>query len=230
MLSSIHITNFALIDELFVEFPKGLTVITGETGAGKSILMDALSLALGERADTAMIRVGAERAVIEAMFEGVNNSRIAAKLAALDAENADNLILRREIRLKGNSRCFVNDTPVPVASLKEIGDLLVDIHGQHEHQSLLRTETHLGILDQYAKLQNLLDDFIGRFEKFYDTHVSLRNAYSKKNSIDERKAVIEYYLREIDAVRPQRGRTRMSRMNCASPNMLKNFRPFPPNC
>ena len=136
MLKTLLIKNYALIEHLNVDFSSGLVIITGETGAGKSIIIDALGLVLGERASVETVRTGADKAVVETVFDVAGNSRIQTLLTdnALDA--ADELIVRREVSAKGQSRCFINDSPVTLAFMKQVGELLVDLHGQHEHQSL----------------------------------------------------------------------------------------------
>ncbi|MBI3787548.1 MAG: AAA family ATPase [Ignavibacteriales bacterium] len=153
MLKTLHIKNYALIDEVEVEFESGLNIITGETGAGKSILIDALSLVLGERANSDVVRKGTEKAIVEAIFSVASNKGVRTVLEANEIEVQEELILRREVSAKGQSRCFVNDTPTTLTVLQTIGDLLVDLHGQHEHQSLLKSETHIDQLDDFGGLE-----------------------------------------------------------------------------
>src|SRR5258708_27253424 len=136
MLTTLSIKNYALIEELTIEFERGLNIITGETGAGKSIINDALSLVLGERADTGAVRKGSEKAIVEGCFNVMRNSKLKELLAGNEIEWQDEIIARREVSIKGQSRSFINDSPVTTAFLKQAGDLLVDLHGQHEHQSL----------------------------------------------------------------------------------------------
>jgi DNA repair protein RecN (Recombination protein N) len=155
MLRELHVTNFALIDRLDLNFGAGLSVLTGETGAGKSIIIDALGLALGERASGAdLVRTGAERAVVEAIFD-LNDvppevrERLSA--AGLEPEEEDLLMVTRELsRGSGKSQCRINGRLMPVSALREIGEGLVDVHGQHEHQSLLASERHIDILDAWC--------------------------------------------------------------------------------
>ncbi len=143
MLTSLQIKDYALIENIQVEFRKGLNIITGETGAGKSILVGALGLLLGERASTEAVRKGAKKAVVEGIFELESNGAVEKILSDNDIEFQPELIIRREVSLKGSNRCFINDTPVPLSLVKETGDLLVDLHGQHDHQSLLKPELHI---------------------------------------------------------------------------------------
>ena len=133
MLKTLFIKNYALIEELTVDFERGLNIITGETGAGKSIIIDALSLVLGERADSDSVRKGAEKSVIEAVFVVSNHKKLQQLLADHEIDFSDEVIMRRDVSVKGQSRCFVNDTPLTIGVLKQAGDLLVDLHGQHEH-------------------------------------------------------------------------------------------------
>ena len=148
MLRALHIRDFVIVPEAEISFEDGFTVFSGETGAGKSILIDALALTLGERADSTVLRQGATRAEITAVFDCP--PPVADWLAANDLQADDELILRRVIDAQGRSRAYVNGSPVNASQLREIGDHLVDIHGQHAHQSLLRTESQRDMLDSHA--------------------------------------------------------------------------------
>ncbi len=203
MLISLTIRDFALIEQLETAFGPGLNILTGETGAGKSILIDAMGLVLGDRADTAAIRSGAAKTVVEALFENVSLPALDALLAGAQIELQPQLILRREVSAKGQSRCFVNDTPVSVATLKAVGDLLVDVHGQHEHQSLLHPETHIEILDAYGGLEKPLEEYREAYGRFREKIAARGELIARRRNIDERRAVVEYQLREIDKVGPR---------------------------
>ena len=159
MIKSLHIQDYALIEKINVDFNAGLNIITGETGAGKTILIDAMSLLLGERASSDVIRKGAEKSVVEGIFEVDKNKRVKTFLAENELEELPELIIRREISSKGSNRCFVNDSPVALNIIKDLGDLLVDLHGQHEHQSLLRKETHIHFLDGFGNNEELLRSY-----------------------------------------------------------------------
>ena len=151
MICRLCIRDFAVIDELDVEFGSGLNLLTGETGAGKSIIVDAISIALGERADTETVRSGRDRAIVEAVLE-VGNSPEALRIladAGLSPEDGS-IIVSREVSRTGKSQCRINGRPVAVSLLKEITDRLVDTHGQHEHQFLLRADRHLEVLDAWC--------------------------------------------------------------------------------
>ena len=155
MLAELHVTNFALIDRLDLLFGPGLNILTGETGAGKSIIIDALGLALGERAGSDLIRTGASRATVEAVFNlSQARAEVRQKLveAGLDSEDDENtLLVTRELsRAGGKSQCRLNGRLMPISLLKEIAEGLVDVHGQHEHQSLLSSDRHIDILDNWA--------------------------------------------------------------------------------
>lgn len=151
MLKALTIQDLAVIRQLDVEFDSGLTILTGETGAGKSILIEALGLALGDRADSSMVRNSAERASVTATFEIHAIPALKAFLRANDLEDGDDCILRRVMNADGRSRAFCNAQPVPVQLLKQIGEFLVDIHGQHAHHSLLRRPVMRAVLDEYGK-------------------------------------------------------------------------------
>ncbi|MGC8862185.1 MAG: DNA repair protein RecN [Armatimonadota bacterium] len=167
MLTELHIRNFALIDELRLEIGPGLTVLTGETGAGKSIIVDAMAAALGERAGAEVVRTGTEKCTVEAVFD-VSDSPAAARAAAergCEPED-DLLILTREIARGGRSQCRVNGRPVTASALREITAHLIDLHGQHEHQSLLSVSLHIETLDTW--LGDRITDLRSRARTVYD--------------------------------------------------------------
>jgi len=172
MLESISIQNYAIIDEMTVEFSDGLNIITGETGAGKSIVVDALELVLGARASGEMIRAGAAKLMVSGVFTDVKN--LPDSFDPSDSENST-VILRREVRSDGNNRCFVNDSPVTLKVLKEIGDMLVDFHGQHDHQSLLSVMDHVQYLDGFAGL----DALSGEIKMLFSDMRSIRRKIAK---------------------------------------------------
>src|SRR5690625_868619 len=151
MLRSLYIRDYALIEELEVDFGPGLNIITGETGAGKSIVIGALKMILGERASTEVVRTGARKAIIEGVFDEADTPVINALLEENQIDSGEQIIMRREITAS-QSRAFINDSPATVQLLKEVAANLIDLHGQHEHQSLLRTETHLQMVDQFGAL------------------------------------------------------------------------------
>src|SRR5579862_6670457 len=202
MLSSLSIKQYALIEELTVEFERGLNIITGETGAGKSIIIDALGLILGERADVSMIRKGAEKAIVEAVFSVDGKSPLKSIMEEQGIEWSNELIIRRELSVKGQSRCFINDSPVTFAALKQIGDLLVDLHGQHEHQSLLRTETHIVMVDEFGGHEKLLAEYRVAYQRAQAILAAIDDLLAKESQLAERRDLYEFQLKEIDAVGP----------------------------
>ncbi len=202
MLKHLQIHNYALIEKLEIDFEQGLNIITGETGAGKSIIIDALSLILGERTDTAAIRKNSDKAIVEGTFDVSQNKKIKHFIKENDIDLSDQVILRRELSIKGTTRSFVNDTPVPLRIMKIIGDSLVDLHGQHEHQSLLRTETHIDLLDDFAGLSPLVEEFKAAHNQLVSEVRKLTELQNRNNIVNEKKDLYEFQLKEIDAVNP----------------------------
>jgi DNA repair protein RecN (Recombination protein N) len=205
VLKSLHIRNYALIEEIDVDFESGLNIITGETGAGKSILIDAFGLVLGERANADAIRKGAERAVVEAVFGVAENHKLRALLAEHQFEWGEELLLRRELSIKGQNRCFINDTPAPLSVLKEVGDLLVDLHGQHDHQSLLRVETHRELLDDFGRLEGLVDEYRTHYDELRGLFREHDELLARERQLKDRRDLYEFQIKEIDAVNPKPG-------------------------
>jgi len=150
MLVHLSIHNYAIVEHLDLELARGMSVITGETGAGKSIMLDALGLALGDRADSGVVRPGADKADILATFDLADLPEAGTWLAERDLPHDGPFTLRRVLTAEGRSRGYINGTPCPLSDLKALGELLIDIHSQHEHQSLLKTDTHRRLLDEYA--------------------------------------------------------------------------------
>ena len=202
MLKTLEIKDYALIDHINVEFGKGLNIITGETGAGKSILIDAMSLLLGERASTEVVRKGAQKSFVEGIFDVELNKKVKSLLEENQIEFQPELIIRREISLKGSNRCFVNDSPVSLNIVKELGDLLVDLHGRHEHQSLLRTETHIEFLDEFAGNQKLLEDYKNLYKGLNSKQNELKGLKSKEELLKEKKEIYGFQIKEIDNINP----------------------------
>jgi DNA repair protein RecN (Recombination protein N) len=202
MLKSLEIKDYALIDHINVEFGKGLNIITGETGAGKSILIDAMSLLLGERASTEVIRKSAQKSFVEGIFDVANNLKVKSLLEENEIEFQPELIIRREISLKGSNRCFVNDSPVSLNIVKELGNLLVDLHGQHEHQSLLRTETHIAFLDEFGNNKRLIEEYHLHYNNLNEQLNKLKQLRLNEQSLKDKKEIYSFQLKEIDAVNP----------------------------
>ncbi|MCH7972690.1 MAG: DNA repair protein RecN [Bacteroidetes bacterium] len=203
MLKSLEIKDYALIEHLQVEFGEGLNIITGETGAGKSIIVDAMGLLLGGRASTEVIRKGAAKSFVEGFFNIKDNAKVKELLLNNDVETTNELIIRREISLKGANRCFVNDSPVPLTFINQLGDLLIDLHGQHEHQSLLRSETHIDFLDQYVDNNLLLAEYRKTFNDYQKKIDELKTLKKKEKLLNEKKEFYSFQIKEIDSVSPK---------------------------
>ncbi len=205
MLKSLLVKDYALIEHINVEFGRGLNIITGETGAGKSILIDAMGLLLGERASTDVVRKGAQKSVVEGIFEVDGNKKVKKILEENEIDFLPDLILRREISLKGNNRCFLNDTPVTLNLIKDVGDMLVDLHGQHEHQSLLRTETHIQFLDEFGSTEELLKNYRKSYDELSKIVRNLKELKEKEKTLKEKKDIYSFQIKEIDSVSPEEG-------------------------
>ena len=205
MLTSLLIKDYALIENLTVEFGAGLKIITGETGAGKSILLGALGLILGERAYSEVIRKGASKSIVEAIFDISRHSAVISILRENDIDELEQLIVRREISPKGANRCFINDTPVNLALIKEVGNHLVDIHGQHEHQSLLKVENHISMLDEVGNYGSFLVNY-RVIKSGLDSKINeLKHLRDKENTLKEKRELYGFQLKEIDEIDPQHG-------------------------
>ncbi len=205
MLKSLQIKDYALIENIQVEFGKNLNIITGETGAGKSILIDAMSLLLGERASTEVVRKGTSKSVVEGIFEITGNKKVENLLLENEIDLESELIVRREVSLKGSNRCFINDTPVNLTVIKDLGNLLVDLHGQHEHQSLLRTETHITMLDEVADSESLIAKYSIHYKKLLKSISELNEIKAREEIIKEKKEIYAFQIKEIDSVSPVDG-------------------------
>ncbi|GIV62575.1 MAG: DNA repair protein RecN [Rhodothermaceae bacterium] len=204
MLRSLYIRDYALIEELEVEFDSGLNVITGETGAGKSILIGALKMILGERASTEVIRTGARKAVIEGVFDEANTPALRALLEANAIEVQPQMILRREIT-PSQSRAFINDTPATASLLRDVAARLIDLHGQHEHQSLLRTETHLELLDNFGSLGGLVEGYRPHYDRVADLIRERDALVRREEELRQQRELYGFQIEEIDRVGPEPG-------------------------
>lgn len=194
MLQSIYIQNYALISELEIDFNKGLNIITGETGAGKSILLGALSLVLGQRADTSVLKDKSQKCFVEAKFQ-IKQYRIKDFFKKNDLDYDELTTIRREITDNGKSRAFINDTPVNLSILKDLSDKLIDIHSQHESLLLGDDSFQLSLVDSFANHQELLDNFLNKYDEY---HV-LTNEYKRLiQNADKAKADLDYYQFQFD--------------------------------
>lgn len=200
MVIELRVQNYAVVRDLSLELRGGLNVVSGETGAGKSILVGSLGLLVGGRASSEVVRAGAERAVIEGVFDVGDVEGLPVLLEDLGIEPDDNhLILRREVRSEGRSRAWVNGSPTTVAVLKEIGSRLVDIHGQHDHQRLLRTGAQLTILDAFAGAQALARTVRELHRRSSDLRGRLQALEDRRRELESRGDYVRFQLNEIES-------------------------------
>jgi DNA repair protein RecN (Recombination protein N) len=204
MLKSLYAKNYALIDEINVQFHHGLNIITGETGAGKSILLGALGALLGDRLSKDVIRSGAEKVIVEGIFHATESIEIAELLQAHDlGTNDSEIIVRREINISGKNRCFINDTPVSLDILASLGDILVDLHGQHQHQLLLQISRHIHYLDDFAHLAEQRARLKESYECLVSLSKELNDLLNREEELKKSKDYLQFQLDEISAVDPQ---------------------------
>ncbi|MFT7526094.1 MAG: DNA repair protein RecN (Recombination protein N) [Arenicella sp.] len=203
-LKELSIRNFAIIKQLEIEINDGLTVVTGETGAGKSIVLGALNLLLGARADIDMIRHGEDKCDISALFDISNLPNVTSWLEQRDLSGGEDeapqrhCLIRRVVRPNKPTKCYINDQPATLASLKEIGQLLVDLHGQHEHQSLLRRPSQRRIVDQFANHQTDLDDLAKLASQIHRLERELKAVTEGNSDKAERMTLMSFQLNELD--------------------------------
>lgn len=198
MLSHLSINNFAIVKSLQLELFKGMTTITGETGAGKSIAIDALSLCLGGRADSNMVRPDEEKTDITASFILDNNINATRWLEDNDLLDGEECIIRRIITNEGRSRAFINGNPVPLSQLKSLGQNLVNIHGQHAHHLLMKPEHQLTLLDQYAGHQQLIQASKKHYSDWRQLRNQLKNLRTNSQENLAQKQLLEYQVKELD--------------------------------
>ncbi len=196
--------DFALIDDLSLEFFEGLNVLTGETGAGKSILIGAISLILGERSSNEQIRSGAEQALVEAIFHcSPEDSQIMEQLDRYGVSPNAEIVISREISQRGRNICRINGRAVPLTALKELGGLLVDLHGQHSHQSLLKTDQHLLLLDEFGgvALAECKNGYIKEFNRLQQIRQSLQSLGMSETERERKLELLRYQRDEIMAAK-----------------------------
>lgn len=203
MLNHIHIRDFVIIDELNLDLQSGMSVLTGETGAGKSILIDALGLALGDRADSDVVRHGCKRADIIANFELADLPEAQAWLEENELDDDSQCLIRRTIAAEGRSKGFINGSPVPMQSLRELGELLIDIHGQHEHQSLMRADAQRQLLDDYGKHSPLLDQLASACKTWREANDEYERLHQAASDRDSRLDFLRYQVQELETLAPQ---------------------------
>lgn len=198
MLSALHLRDFVIVRELDLDFADGLTVLTGETGAGKSIIIDALGLLLGERADAGVVRHGCERAELSAEFATSNLPQVAAWLGEQGfSDEGDQLLIRRIIDAGGKSRSFINGSPATLNQLKAVGEWLVDIHGQHAHQSLLRHDAQRDLLDAYAGATSLARDVAKLYQQWHGLANELQSAEQNADRFEAERERLQWQIDEI---------------------------------
>lgn len=200
MLTSLTISNYAIIDKLELDFSSGLTALTGETGAGKSILLGALGLVLGDRADSDAVKQSCDHADITAGFDTKNITDANRWLTEQGLDQDDECILRRRVSRDGRSRAFINGTPVNVQTLRQLGELLIDIHGQHEHQSLMKGPAQRQLLDDYANHAQLLDDVEQLHAELTETAERLQQLEQDTADRDNRIDLLSFQTQELDAL------------------------------
>lgn len=206
MLTRLFIRDFALIEEVEIEFGTGLNIITGETGAGKSILLGALYSILGGQASADLVRGGAEKCVVEGLLEFEDDSRVVDHLHQLEVECEDGqLFLRREILKNGRSRAYVNGSGCPVKTLRQIGELLVDLHGQHEHQALLAPHLHIRYLDAFGKHEKLTKKTVQLWSAYRSSMRALNELQREREELVAGEELRIFELGEIRELAPQPG-------------------------
>ena len=198
MLTQLTVSNYAIAERVELQFNRGMTALTGETGAGKSIVLDALGLAMGGRADAGAVRHGAKRADITASFDISRIPEARSWLENHELDDKDDCILRRTISKDGRSKAFINGQPCPLSQLKELGGLLMDIHSQHQHQSLLRKETHRKLLDEFAGAESLADETRSAWKAWHQTRQKLQQRQQNADEAEARLQLLRYQVEELD--------------------------------
>ena len=198
MLKALYIKNYALFEACQINFPSGLNILTGETGAGKSLLVGALGLIMGKRADSSAVFFPDTKCIVEATF-GDFSRALQKKLESYEDFDFDEsqLIIRREITPSGKSRAFINDTPASLQLVKEISNMLVDLHGQHENQSLLQPDQQLAVLDAYAQNQHLLSDCEKAWDKLRITRAEIQKLVQQESQAKERQDFLNFQVEEL---------------------------------
>lgn len=206
MLQSLSIRNVVLIDKLNLDFQTGLSVLTGETGAGKSILLDSLGLVLGKRAETSLIRQGEDKLAVAAVFDGQpDNRQLQNLLAENELECGDEIIIKRVLSRDGKGKIFFNDQPISAKLLKEIGKYLVEIHGQFDNQGLLNPANHLDILDAYGNYPLQLSTVKAAYQNYKEAAKERIEAENNVSRAKEEEENLRHWVRELEQINPQKG-------------------------
>lgn len=199
MLKELRIKNYAIIDELNIDFKPGLNILTGETGAGKSIIIESLGLILGERASDESIRSGEDSAAVEAVFDISQIKKIREILAKSGIETEDNeIIIKRQISRSGKNRSYINGNAINLSSLKDIGNMLVDVHGQHEHQTLLYPENHSTVLDLFGNTFHLREKCRESYSNLQNLQMEMNELINKERERVQRIDLLNFQMEEID--------------------------------
>ncbi len=201
MLKELYIKNVAVIDEAVIEFENGFNVLTGETGAGKSILIDSINMVIGSRSSKEIVRTGTDKAVVNATFE-VNSEKVESLLSEYGIETDDgNIMLSRQISAEGKSVCRCNGMMLPLNCIREIGEQLVDIHGQHDNQKIMNKNSHIDFLDGYGKNVELLSVYKSDYAEYKEILHQLEELNTDKEERERRLDLISYQINEIEAAR-----------------------------
>ena len=199
MIIELRIRDYAVIHDLTLELGPGLSALSGETGAGKSIIVGALSLLLGERASSDTVRAGAERAMVEAVFDLTNHPALKARLNELGIEIEDGLlILRREVAAVGRNRAWINESPTTARTVGELGQSLVDLHGQHEHQTLLRKDTQRTILDRFGEAEGDATAVEEAFQDLVGLETRLKELQERRRELASRVDFLHFQMSELE--------------------------------
>jgi DNA repair protein RecN (Recombination protein N) len=205
MLSELHIRDFAIIDELEISFSKGLNVLTGETGTGKSIIINAVNMILGDKASDDLIRTSARGGIVEALFDIAENEELGAKMREKGFEIKESIVMKRVLSRGGKSRVFINGGVATLALLSAIGEEFLNIYGQHEHQSLQRHERHIDILDEFGGLMEVRSIYQDRFRRLIQTEHELRELKAHEERISRERELMTFQLGEIESAKLQPG-------------------------
>ncbi|HEY6529941.1 MAG TPA: DNA repair protein RecN [Cellvibrionaceae bacterium] len=205
MLTHLSIRNLTLVDTLDLELAPGLTVLTGETGAGKSILLDAIGLSLGDRADADKIRQGQDKAEVSAQFDLTGRPDILSWLEAEDLAQQNECILRRSLSREGRSRAFINDRAVTLQQLRSLGEQLINLHSQHEHQALMDTAHHRWLLDHFGQLQSLVIPVREAFTRWQQLTQEYQRVCAQADELNARYQLLSYQVEEFDQLAVQPG-------------------------
>jgi DNA repair protein RecN (Recombination protein N) len=205
MLNELSINNFAIIDNLQVSFDHGLNIISGETGAGKSIIIGAVGLLLGDRATAEMIRTQTDAATVEALFDIKDNRALQEKLASMEFNSGDELVIRRVISRSGKNRATINGQMATLANLVAISESLINICGQHEHQVILHAENHIDILDEFGGCIQARSFYEGVYRRHQQIRVQIGEMENLRRNREERTELIKFQLQEIEDINPRAG-------------------------